>query len=51
MNKNLETLDTIYTRAHTHGISREKIKNVWTDDTVHQQSKRNTLIKQRGITL
>lgn len=36
---------------YTHGISREKIKNVWTDDTVCQQSKRNTLIKQRGITL
>lgn len=36
---------------YTHGISREKIKNAWTDDTVCQQSKRNTLIKQRGITL
>lgn len=36
---------------YTHGISREKIKNAWTDDTVCQQSKRNALIKQRGITL
>lgn len=36
---------------YTHGISREKIKNAWTDDTVCQQSKRNILIKQRGITL
>lgn len=36
---------------YTHGISREKIKNAWTDDTVCQQSKRNTLIKERGITL